>query len=90
MASGVEHLGHLHRELTRGHQHERSWVVRPRTGSGALQQRQAERERLARARLGLSAHVVAGERVSDREALDGEWCGNARFRERVDECFVDP
>ena len=46
-------------------------------GLEAREHRQPEREGLARAGLGLAAHVAAGERVGDAEPLDGEGLGDA-------------
>ena len=48
-----------------------------------LQQRQAEGERLARAGLGLAAHVAAGDGVGDGERLDGKGPVDAPLGERL-------
>ena len=42
-----EHLGDLHGQLARRHEHEGARVMRTRAGRGALQQRQTEGQRLA-------------------------------------------
>ena len=62
---------HLEGQLTGRHQHEAGG----RSGLGlarALEQGEAEGERLARAGLGLAAHVAAGEAVGDGQGLDGK------------------
>jgi len=64
-------LAHLVGELTGGHEHQAGGPV----GLGLahpLDDGQAEGEGLARPRLGLAAHVTAGEAVADGELLDGE------------------
>src|SRR5262245_33736569 len=50
-----------------------------------LQHRKAERERLARAGLGLAARVASGERVGNRRGLNGKGFVDALGREGVDE-----
>ena len=53
--------------------------------AGALEQREAEGQGLARSRLGLAAHVAAVERVGDAQRLDGEWMGDVAGPESGDE-----
>ena len=67
----VQLLCHLRGELTRGHEHERG--RRRRRRIGALDDRQAEGEGLARACRRLREHVGAREGVRDDELLDGKW-----------------
>ena len=66
----LEHLGHLHAELTRRDEDERC-----RTAAGrveALEDRNRERERLARPRRALREDVAAAKRLGDHECLDLE------------------
>ena len=65
-------------------EHERGRVP-GRAALEPLQHREAEREGLARARLGLAAHVAAGERVGDGRVLDRKGLVDALGREGVDE-----
>ena len=55
-----------------------------------LQQRHAERERLAHAGAGLADHVVAGQRERQREFLDGERAVDARLGQRRHDLGADP
>ena len=83
-----EHVVHLERELAGGHEHEAAGLA----GLGlveSLEERQAEGERLAGAGLGLAAHVAPGERVGDRQALDGEGFDDALVGEDLDEAGGD-
>ena len=76
-----ELLGHLQRELARRDEDERRG--RLLVGRDALDERQPEGERLARARRRLAEDVAAGERVGDDEGLDAERLGDAAGGERV-------
>ena len=76
LAQGLEHVGHLDGELTGGHEHQGARAVGA-AGAGPHEQGQAEGEGLARAGLGLAAHVAAGDAVGDGERLDRERCGDA-------------
>ncbi len=75
-------------ELACRREHER-----PRgLGTGppdALEQWEPEGERLARAGLGFTAQVAAGEGVGDGEGLDGERFGDAVARKCGDEILGD-
>ena len=74
---GPQHVGDLQGQLAGGDEHEAGGPLRGR-GGDPLDQGEAEREGLARAGLGLAAHVAAGQGVGDAEALDGESCRQAR------------
>ena len=78
----LEHLGDLEGELAGGHEDEAAGPLRLGPAD-AGEQREAEGERLARAGLGLAAHVAAGEAVGDGEGLDGEGGGDAGARSRA-------
>ena len=58
-------------EFTRGHEHQRMRAAAA-GGRRALDEREAERERLARAGLRFAAYVSAGERIGDGHGLDGK------------------
>ena len=80
---------HLQRQLPGRHQHDGRRPV----GLGlvqALEDGQAERQRLARAGLGLAADVTAGEAVGDRQGLDRKGARDAPGCERVAEVGRDP
>jgi hypothetical protein len=67
----VRGLGHLHRQLARGHEHERGGAGAPlAVGRDALQHRQREGGGLAGAGGGLAEEVAAAEQRGDRLALD--------------------
>jgi len=55
----------------------------------AAEEREAEGEGLARARLGLAQHVAPGEGIGDGELLDGEGFGDALARQGRDEIGVE-
>ena len=76
LAERLERLGHLVGELAGGDEHEAARTARLGLGD-AGEHRQAEGEGLARPGLGLAAHVSAGQRVGDRQRLDGEGFGDA-------------
>ena len=68
----VHRLGHLHRQLARGHENQRA--VRSRGsafGSDEMQQRQRERGGLSRAGRRLAEQVAPREQRRNRLALDG-------------------
>jgi hypothetical protein len=69
----VNGLGHLHRQLARGHEHEPTRAAPAVCGrfEKPVQHRQRERGGLAGAGLGLRQHVAAGEQERDGLALDG-------------------
>ena len=69
-----------------GEDQGRAW---PGARLDALDQRDAEGERLARAGRGLDEQVVAGERVAETIRLDGEGLGDVAARERADHRFGD-
>ena len=79
-----KHVGDLPGQLAGGDQHEAGGALRGRFGD-ALDEGEAEREGLARAGLGLAAHVAAGQGVGDAEALDGKSCGQAGSIEHGDQ-----
>ena len=76
-----ELVGDLERELAGRHEHERG--RRLPVGRRALDERQAEGERLARSGRRLRQHVEAGERVREDERLDTERLDDAAGRERL-------
>ncbi|OEI69250.1 hypothetical protein Cus16_1089 [Curtobacterium sp. ER1/6] len=84
----LEVLCHLHRELAGRDDDERLDAVL-RVGAEALDEREAEAERLAGTRLGLADDVLAGEGERDRLLLDREGLGDALRRERVDDVLLD-
>ncbi|WP_246052470.1 hypothetical protein [Actinocorallia herbida] len=55
-----------------------------------LKERDAERERLARAGPRLADDVLAAERYGQREGLDREGCGDALCREGIGYFGDDP
>ena len=84
LADRAQHVDDLLGELAGRDEHERRGVA----GLGrlrGLQRGEAERQGLARAGLGLAAHVAAGERVLDGRGLDGEGLVDALRREGVDD-----
>ena len=83
-----QHVVDLERQLAGGHEHEPARLARL-GGLEALEHRQAEGEGLARAGLGLAAHVAAGEGVGDREPLDGEGLGDALVGQDLHEAGGD-
>ena len=91
MASGRQHVVHLHGELARRQQDEGERPGRPGGGPGTLrlpgrlgplQERHAEGEGLARARLGLAADVAAGQGVGDGEGLNWKSADDAFIGQR--------
>jgi hypothetical protein len=59
-------------------------------GAGrALDDRNAESQRLARACRRLGENVEAGERVREHEPLDGEWMGDPGCLERTNDGRAD-
>ncbi len=76
----VQLVDDLDGELARRGQHEAGGPAR--VGGDALDQRDAEGERLARTGRRLGEHVATGEDVLDDEALDRERLGDAALRER--------
>ena len=77
-----QHVDHLSGELARGHEHERPRAPGRRAALGALEHREPEGQRLARAGRGLAADVGAVERVADGELLNGERFGDVVDGER--------
>ncbi len=75
-------LDDLRGELARRGEHERGGAA---ARLDALDHRDRERERLARAGGGLGEHVAAGEHVADDEALDGERLVDAALGEGRDD-----
>ncbi len=69
-ANRLELLGHLRAELARRHEHERAGLHVGRVD--ALDDRDRERERLARAGRALREDVAAAQRLGDDERLDLE------------------
>ena len=61
----------------------------PAAGLEALDHRNPEGERLARAGRRLDEQVVAGERVADDQLLDGEGLGDVAARESAHDRFGD-
>ena len=87
-----EDVVHLHRELTGRQQDEcqrsrraggRDGAVCVPGGPGPLQERHAEGEGLARAGLGLAAHVTAGQRVGDGQGLNWKSADDAFIGQRL-------
>ena len=78
---------HLGRQLAGRHENERGRLAVG--GLGALDDRQAEGEGLARAGRRLRQDVEAGERVRKDERLDREWCGDASLLERLRNVSAD-
>ena len=74
-------LDDLARQLAGGGEDERRGAARG--GVDAVDQRDAERERLARPGRRLGEHVAAGEHVGDDELLDGERLVDAALGERA-------
>ena len=74
-------LDDLGGELAGRREHERGGAA---ARLDALDHRDRERERLARARGGLGEHVAAVEHVADDEPLDGEGLGDAALGEGRD------
>ena len=70
-----EHLGDLHGELPRRHEHEAARAGRLGAVEDAGEHRDTEGERLARARAGPAAHVAALHRHGDGSGLDLERLG---------------
>ncbi len=81
-----EVLVHLVGELARRGDHQRLRRLLRRVDP--LQQRQAERQRLARPGPGLADQVVAVERQGQRQLLDREGVGDALVGQRIAERFV--
>ena len=77
----------LGRQLAGRHENERGRLAVG--GLGALDDRQAEGEGLARAGRRLRQHVEAGERVRKDERLDREWCDDASLLERLRNVSAD-
>ncbi|MFT3851219.1 MAG: hypothetical protein QM733_00525 [Ilumatobacteraceae bacterium] len=69
-AVAVDRLRHLDRQLTGGHQDDGHRPAAARGVGEALEDRQGERRRLARAGGGLSEQVVAGQQLRDGLGLD--------------------
>ena len=81
-----EAVAHLHRELPRGDEDEPVRLLRGgATARQAGEHREAEREGLARAGLGTSEHVAAGDRVRQGRGLDVERLVYAGATERPDQ-----
>jgi len=81
-------VGHLHRELTGRHEHQRARPTRDPTGPVGEQPSehgQAERQGLSGAGLATAKDVAAGERVGDGRVLDRERRGDAVAGEPLDE-----
>ena len=74
-------LGDLERELAGRHEHERRRGLA--VGGRPLDERDAEGERLARARRRLREDVATREGVREDEGLDAERLGDAAGRERL-------
>ena len=81
----LEHLGHLHGELARRHEHQAERLARLGDIGDAGEHRHAEGERLAGTGLGPTAHVAALHGDRDGLGLDRERLGESARREaRVD------
>ena len=78
---------HLGRQLAGRHENERGRLAVG--GLGALDDRQAEGEGLARAGRRFRQHVEAGERVREDKRLDREWCDDASLLERLRKVSAD-
>ena len=87
----LEHLAHLHGQLTGGDEHQGPGTPRlgGAGGHGPLEQRDAEGQGLARAGLGLAAHVPTGQGVGDGHGLDGEGVGDPLGGQGLDQGGVD-
>jgi hypothetical protein len=83
VGDGAQLLDDLARQLPGGGEDESPRV--PCVGLDPLDQRNAEGERLARAGRRLDEQIVAGERVAQDQALDGERLGDVAARERADD-----
>jgi hypothetical protein len=81
-----EHVGDLLREFPGRDEHETAGRPIAAAGPGQPgQQRQAEGQRLARARLGTAEHVTSGQRVRQRPGLDRERLADVIGRKRPDQ-----
>jgi hypothetical protein len=83
VGQAAQGVAHLQRQLARGNQHQafdRPGCARPAL-EPALQQRQREGERLARAGARLRQHVAPGQQRRDRRGLHG---GGLRVAERLE------
>ena len=68
----VHRLGHLHRELASGDEHQAAGLARGRVRlANPLQHRQRERGGLAGARAGLAEQIASLEKQRNRFALNG-------------------
>jgi hypothetical protein len=89
-----QRVGDLERELARGRQHQRAdplgalLVARDRLGH-AVEQRQPERRRLARARARADEHVTALQQVRERDGLDRRGGVEPQPGDRLEEAFVE-
>ncbi len=94
---GREVARDLHRQLARRDDDEGLRLARSGQpvvpvlagGDDAVEQRDAEAQRLAGARLGLADDVVAGQRDGERHRLDGERLRDAGVGERLDDLRPD-
>ena len=75
---------YLHGELTGGHEDQGPRAVGA-TGSRPHQQGQSEGQGLARARLGLAAHVAARDAIGNGEGLYRERCGDPLRMQDIDQ-----
>ena len=72
--------GHLSGQLARGHQHQRARAIgltRRLGGGQASDQWQREGDRLTRTGATLTQHVATGQRVRQRDSLNGERFGDS-------------
>ena len=79
----LQHLGHLNGQFAGRHQDEPERTHRLSLIGDASEHRHAECERLARAGLRATAHVVALHGNGDRFGLDVEWLGEPARGESV-------
>ena len=87
----LEDLADLHGQLTGGDQHQGAGTARLGGPGrhGALEERDAEGQRLARSGLGLAAHVPPGQGVGHGHRLDGEGGGDPLGGEGLDQGRID-
>ncbi len=88
LGGDLEVLGDLDGELARRHDHERLHAGL-RGEAEPLDEREAEAEGLAGARLGLADDVLAGERQGDGLLLDGEGFEDPVVGQRLHHVLVD-
>ena len=91
VGQGLEHLADLDGQLTGGDEHQGPGPARLGGPGrhGALEQRDAEGQGLARAGLGLAADVAPGQGVGHGHGLDGEGGGDPLGGQGLDQGGVD-